>query len=223
MRTTAGGRAVLTGAFAGAARRYWLGVFPRVCAERRRREARAQEIPDPLLRRVVVDALHKWGNIEGAAAFAAFVPRRRRAAAVRAMVCFQAAYNYLDMLTELPNTDPRPTGGCCTARCSSRWTPRRSTSTTTPTTTCTTTGATSRRPWTTAARRSPGCPPTPRSRPRRAARRSGSSPSRAATPARFRATTWPSNGGRAPTPRGGPACAGGRPPPRGAPRWACTR
>jgi tetraprenyl-beta-curcumene synthase len=103
-------RTALAGTFAGAARRYWLGVFPRVCAERRRREARAQEIPDPLLRRVVVDALRKWGNIEGAAAFAAFVPVRRRTAAVRAMACFQAAYNYLDMLTELPNTDPTVNG-----------------------------------------------------------------------------------------------------------------
>jgi tetraprenyl-beta-curcumene synthase len=85
-------------------------VFPGVCAERRRREARAQEIPDQLLRQVVVDALRKWGNIEGASAFAAFVPRRRREAAARAMVCFQAAYNYLDMLTELPNTDPVANG-----------------------------------------------------------------------------------------------------------------
>jgi tetraprenyl-beta-curcumene synthase len=110
MRYTAGSRAALAGSFAGAASRYWLGVFPRVCAERRRREARAQEIPDELLRRVVVDALRKWGNIEGASAFAAFVPRRRRAAAVRAMACFQAAYNYLDMLTELPNTDPATNG-----------------------------------------------------------------------------------------------------------------
>ncbi len=110
MSSTAGGRVALAGSFAGAARRYWLGVFPGVCAERRRREARAQEIPDQLLRQVVVDALHKWGNIEGASAFAAFVPRRRRAAAARAMVCFQAAYNYLDMLTELPNTDPVANG-----------------------------------------------------------------------------------------------------------------
>ena len=110
MSSTAGGRVVLAGSFAGAARRYWLGVFPGVCAERRRREARAQEIPDQLLRQVVVDALRKWGNIEGASAFAAFVPRRRRAAAARAMVCFQAAYNYLDMLTELPNTDPAANG-----------------------------------------------------------------------------------------------------------------
>ena len=104
------GRIALTGAFAGASRRYWLGVFPRVCAERRRREARAQQIPDPLLQRVVLDALRKWGNIEGATAFAAFVPARRRAAAARAMASFQAAYNYLDMLTELPNTDPAVNG-----------------------------------------------------------------------------------------------------------------
>lgn len=98
------------GTFTGAARRYWLGVFPRVCAERRRREARAQQIPDALLQRVVLDALRKWGNIEGATAFAAFVPSRRRAAAARAMACFQAAYNYLDMLSELPNTDPAVNG-----------------------------------------------------------------------------------------------------------------
>jgi tetraprenyl-beta-curcumene synthase len=110
MGSIAGSSTALAGSFAGAARRYWLGVFPRVCAERRRRESRAREIPDQLLRQVVIDALHKWGNIEGASAFAAFVPRRRRSAAVRAMACFQAAYNYLDMLTELPNTDPAANG-----------------------------------------------------------------------------------------------------------------
>jgi tetraprenyl-beta-curcumene synthase len=110
MGQTGSGRIALSSAFAGAARRYWLSVFPRVCAERRRREARAQQIPDQLLQRVVLDALRKWGNIEGATAFAAFVPARRRAAAARAMGCFQAAYNYLDMLTELPNTDPAVNG-----------------------------------------------------------------------------------------------------------------
>ncbi len=108
-RVGSGGLA-LSGAFAGAARRYWLGVFPGVCAERRRREARALQIPDVLLQRVVRDALRKWGNIEGATAFAAFVPARRRAAAARAMASFQAAYNYLDMLTELPNADPMRNG-----------------------------------------------------------------------------------------------------------------
>jgi tetraprenyl-beta-curcumene synthase len=110
MGSTAGGRIALTSAFADAARRYWLGVYPRVCREHRRLAARAQEIPDPLLQRVALDAQRKWGNIEGATAFAAFVPSRRRAAAVRAMACFQGAYNYLDMLTELPNTDPEANG-----------------------------------------------------------------------------------------------------------------
>lgn len=110
MGPTGSGGLALSGAFAGAARRYWLGVFPRVCAERRRREARARQIPDPLLQQVVLDALRKWGNIEGATAFAAFVPARRRAAAARAMASFQAAYNYLDMLTELPSVDPALNG-----------------------------------------------------------------------------------------------------------------
>jgi tetraprenyl-beta-curcumene synthase len=102
----AGNRLTLAGAFGGAARRYWFGVFQQVCREHRRWAARAGEIPDPQLKRVAEAALRKWGNIEGAAAFAAFAPRRRRGAAVRAMVCFQGAYNYLDMLTELPNADP---------------------------------------------------------------------------------------------------------------------
>ncbi len=105
-----GDRAALAGTFAGAARRYWIGVFPRVCRARRRAAARAREIPDPRLRRVASDALRKWGNVEGAAAFAAFVPRRHRAAAARAMVCFQGAYDYLDMLAELPGADPAGNG-----------------------------------------------------------------------------------------------------------------
>jgi tetraprenyl-beta-curcumene synthase len=106
VRTPVGNRVGLAGAFTGAARRYWLGVFPRVCRERRDWATRAEEIPDPQLKRVARAALRKWGNVEGAAAFAAFVPRGHRGAAVRAMVCFQAAYNYLDMLTELPDGDP---------------------------------------------------------------------------------------------------------------------
>ena len=104
------GRLALAASFAGAARRYWLGVFPRVCLERRRRRARALRIPDPLLRRTALDAQRKWGNVEGAAAFAAFVPSRNRRAAARAMSCFQAAYNYLDMLGEQPSAHPAANG-----------------------------------------------------------------------------------------------------------------
>jgi len=96
--------------FAGAARRYWLGVFPGVCVERRRRRARALAIPDPLLRRVALQSQCKWGNVEGAAAFAAFVGRRHRRAAARAMMCLQEAYNYLDVLGEQPSSEPAANG-----------------------------------------------------------------------------------------------------------------
>lgn len=104
------GRVALAASFAGAARRYWLGVFPRVCLERRRRRSRALEIHDPLLRRTALEAQRKWGNIEGAAAFAVFAPGRCRAAAMRAMTSFQSAYNYLDLLGEQPSTDPMANG-----------------------------------------------------------------------------------------------------------------
>jgi tetraprenyl-beta-curcumene synthase len=88
--------------FAGAARRYWLDVHPPLKRERRARLVRAGRIRDPQLREAAIAALAKWGNVEGAAAFAAFTPRRARFAAARAMACFQAAYNYLDMLAEQP-------------------------------------------------------------------------------------------------------------------------
>ncbi len=96
----------LTGVFAGAALRYWLVVFPRVGRELRHWRRRAARIPDPQLRRSALAALGKRGNMEGAAAFAAFVPRRRRAAAVRALVACQAIYNHADMLAEQPSAEP---------------------------------------------------------------------------------------------------------------------
>jgi hypothetical protein len=92
----------LHGAFAGAARRYWLRVFPALCAARRAHVARVARIENPLLREVATRGLQKWGNVEGAAAFAAFVPAARRRAALRALVSFQSAYNYLDTLSETP-------------------------------------------------------------------------------------------------------------------------
>lgn len=93
--------------FARAARGYWLGVFPGISRELRRWRERAMEIPDPALRSQALQALAKRGNMEGAAAFATFAPRGRRATVVRAAVAFQAAYNYLDVLSEQPNAEPR--------------------------------------------------------------------------------------------------------------------
>jgi tetraprenyl-beta-curcumene synthase len=96
-------RSLLAAAFVDAALRYWLTVFPRVNRGMRHWQDRAGQIPDPALRRIALDSLRKRGNIEGAAAFAAFAPRPHRAAVVRALVAFQAAYNYADMLSEQPH------------------------------------------------------------------------------------------------------------------------
>jgi tetraprenyl-beta-curcumene synthase len=90
----------LMGVFAHAALRYWLAVFPRTCIELRRWHRRARQIDDPVLRTAALEALGKRGNIEGAAAFAAVMPGRRRGKLVCALVAFQAIYNYVDLLAE---------------------------------------------------------------------------------------------------------------------------
>jgi tetraprenyl-beta-curcumene synthase len=101
-----GNRAKLGFAYTSAARRYWLTVFPDVRRELDHWRERAGEIPDPVLRQLALEAQRKRGNMEGAAAFAAFAPRSRRAMVVRALVAFQSAYNYLDRLAEQPRAEP---------------------------------------------------------------------------------------------------------------------
>jgi tetraprenyl-beta-curcumene synthase len=96
----------LLGAFTLAALRYWLTVFPRVAFELRHWRRSAERIADPAARALALDSLAKRSNMEGAAAFAAFVPWRRRAGVVRALVAFQAIYNYADILAEQPSDDP---------------------------------------------------------------------------------------------------------------------
>jgi tetraprenyl-beta-curcumene synthase len=100
------GRLSLTGAFAAAAVRYWLTVFPRVSSELRHWRRSANRIADPNLRQLALASLAKRGNMEGAAAFATFVPPRTRGSAIRALVAFQAIYNYADLLAEQPAADP---------------------------------------------------------------------------------------------------------------------
>lgn len=96
------GRVASLTVFARAAQVYWTGVFPAVCRELRDWRSCALAIPDPALRALALQGLSKRGNMEGAAAFATFVPRARRRAVVRATVAFQAAYNHLDVLSEQP-------------------------------------------------------------------------------------------------------------------------
>jgi tetraprenyl-beta-curcumene synthase len=98
-------------ALAAAARSYWLGVFPDACREIRIWRAQAEEIPDPTLRRLALEAhVKKRGNLEGAAAFAAFAQPAGRHAAVRAVVAYQTMFDYLDNLSEEPNEDPITNG-----------------------------------------------------------------------------------------------------------------
>jgi tetraprenyl-beta-curcumene synthase len=102
-----GRRLALAATFAGAARRYWLGVFPCLGCEVRRWQARANEIRDPVLRRLALDSQHsKRKSLEGAVAFAAFVPRPGRRAVIRALTAYQVIFDYLDTLSEQPNADP---------------------------------------------------------------------------------------------------------------------
>lgn len=87
------------------AARYWIDVFPSVCREIRGWERAARKIPDPLLRAVALKALRdERGNLEGAAAYAAFTPRRYRVDVARAVIAFQAVYDYADALSEQPGS-----------------------------------------------------------------------------------------------------------------------
>jgi tetraprenyl-beta-curcumene synthase len=71
----------------------------------------AGQIPDPTLRRLALDAQAvKWSSLEGAAAFAAFVPRKVRATVARLLVGYQAAYDYADTLMEQPCDSPAANG-----------------------------------------------------------------------------------------------------------------
>jgi tetraprenyl-beta-curcumene synthase len=104
-------RGAPSAAFIDAARRYWLGVFPCLCREARVWRLRAGAIPDPVLRRLAFDAQNtKRDSLDGAAAFAAFVPAVHRANVVRALVSFQMTLDYLDTLSEQPNDDPIANG-----------------------------------------------------------------------------------------------------------------
>lgn len=97
-------------AFCSTVTRYLISVLPRVRRELADLHARACAIPDETLRSLALDALAKRGNMEGAALFAVLAPRAHRATTVRALVAFQAAYNYLDALAEQPSADPPSNG-----------------------------------------------------------------------------------------------------------------
>jgi tetraprenyl-beta-curcumene synthase len=113
---TRGNRAARGGSvrlFASAARRYWFGVFPAARSAQRRLLARAEAIPDLLLR---ADALashnDKSSNSEGLAALAVLAPVQRRAEIARSLVAYQLMLDYLDGVSERPTDDPLANGMC---------------------------------------------------------------------------------------------------------------
>jgi len=97
-------------AFTGTVARYLALVLPIVRWELTHWRTRAHEITNPKLRHHALLALAKQGNIEGAALFATLAPAAHRRRTVRALVAYQAAYNYLDALSELPSADPVANG-----------------------------------------------------------------------------------------------------------------
>jgi tetraprenyl-beta-curcumene synthase len=101
----------LTLAFAAATRTYWLEVWPFLHGEIQGWVKRAEAIPDVTLRRIALDALRlKRGNLEGAVAFAALARGQHRLPSARAMAAYEAAFDYLDCLCEMPSDDPLANG-----------------------------------------------------------------------------------------------------------------
>lgn len=102
-----GDRVGLLGAFLLAACCYWLRVFPDVQHQLSHWRERAATIPNPELRGLALATYRgKWSNVEGAAAFATLAPAAHRHIATRALVTFQAAYDYADSVSERPSGDP---------------------------------------------------------------------------------------------------------------------
>jgi tetraprenyl-beta-curcumene synthase len=96
--------------FCSTVARYLTSILPIVTRELAHWRRGARQIPDPVLRKLALQALSKRGNMEGAALFAVLAPRARRRETVRALVAFQTAYNYLDSLAEQPSADPLSNG-----------------------------------------------------------------------------------------------------------------
>jgi len=105
------GRIISAGAFARAAQRYWLSVFPSFRCEMRGWQAHARAIVDPALRDLALEAQRaKRRSLEGAVAFAAFVPRSAQRPIITALAAYQVIFDYLDTLAEQPNPDPISNG-----------------------------------------------------------------------------------------------------------------
>jgi tetraprenyl-beta-curcumene synthase len=97
--------------FACVAHRYWLRIFPHAQIELSAWRRQAEQIPDRLLRKAAFDGLLSESvDLEGATAFAAFVPLSLQRRVVCAITAFEIAFDYLDSVVELPSQDPIANG-----------------------------------------------------------------------------------------------------------------
>jgi tetraprenyl-beta-curcumene synthase len=88
-----------------------LEVSPQVKREIAHWRQRAEAIPDRRLARLALNTqAGERGHLEGAAVFALLAPRTRRREVIRAAIAFQALYDFLDTLAELPVRDPVANG-----------------------------------------------------------------------------------------------------------------
>jgi tetraprenyl-beta-curcumene synthase len=90
---------------------YFATILPTVRRELAAWRRQADGIPDPILRRLAQVGLEEKGsNSEAVAVFAILAPRRRRRAAIEAIVALQIAIDYLDLLGEQGRSDPLADG-----------------------------------------------------------------------------------------------------------------
>jgi tetraprenyl-beta-curcumene synthase len=107
MLSTAWQRLRLAIHFTEFAFRYWLLAFPHARRAVAQCVRSATDVPDVRLRQAAIETLaEEQGNLEGAAAFAAFTPRRYRDLVIEALVSFQAAFDHADTLAECDVPDP---------------------------------------------------------------------------------------------------------------------
>lgn len=95
-------------AFAYATWTYWTKIHRAARREQDHWLCRARSIPARELRAPALNAhFEKWGDIEGASAFATFLPAARRIMAIPVLVAWQVAYDYVDVVSERPVPDPQ--------------------------------------------------------------------------------------------------------------------
>jgi tetraprenyl-beta-curcumene synthase len=87
--------------------RFWSAIAPLAIGELRRWESRARAIKDPELQSLALEKLRdERFNAEVAATLATLAPKQYRRTVVEAIIAYEVMYDYLDGLTERPNSNP---------------------------------------------------------------------------------------------------------------------